>query len=69
MLQLRAVDLRPGLDEALLRLRQAAVQALKRVDSEDSRMLLVEREALLQRFGEFLLKAQLAPRDGSRVTA
>ena len=43
VLQLRAVNLRPSLHEALLRLRQAAVQALKRVDGEDSRVLLVER--------------------------
>ena len=43
VLQLRPVNLRPSLDEALLRLRQAAVQAFKRVDGEDSRVLLVER--------------------------
>ena len=43
VLQLRTMDLRPGLDEALLRLQQTAAQTFNRVDSEDSRMLLVER--------------------------
>lgn len=43
VLQLRAVNLGPSLDETLLRLRHAAGQAFKRVDGEDSRVLLVER--------------------------
>lgn len=43
VLQLRPVNFRPSLDQALLRLRQAAGQAFNRVDGEDRRMLLVER--------------------------
>jgi hypothetical protein len=42
-LQFSAVDFRPRLDEALLRLWQAAAETFNGVDSEHSRMLLVER--------------------------
>jgi hypothetical protein len=42
-LQFGAMDLRPCLDEALLRLWQAAAQTFNRVDSEHGRMFLVER--------------------------
>src|SRR5262245_31036365 len=42
LLQLRAVDLRPSLDETALWLGQAAAQAFDRVDREDSRILLVK---------------------------
>ena len=43
MLQFRAVDLRPGLDETLLRLRQATGQTFNRVDGKDGRVFLLER--------------------------
>ena len=43
MLQFRPVNLGPCLDEPLLRLRQAAAQALNGVHREDSRLLLVVR--------------------------
>jgi hypothetical protein len=41
--QFRAVDLHPRLDQALLRPREAATQALERIDREHRRMLLVVR--------------------------
>jgi hypothetical protein len=43
VLQLRPVDLRPGLDEPLLRLRQAAPKALECVHGEDRGVFLVVR--------------------------
>jgi hypothetical protein len=43
VLELRSVDFSPRLDQPLLRLRHVPTQALKRIDSEDSRMFLVVR--------------------------
>jgi hypothetical protein len=43
MLQFCSVNLRPSLDEPLLRFRQAAAQALNIVQGKDSRMILVVR--------------------------
>jgi hypothetical protein len=43
VLQLRAVDLGPGLDEALLRFWQASGEVVNRVDGKHRRVLLVER--------------------------
>jgi len=43
VLQLRSMDFPPRLDQPLLRLRQAATQALERVDCEDGRVFLVVR--------------------------
>jgi hypothetical protein len=43
MLQFRPVDLRPCLDEPLLRLWQASARALNRVHREHSRLVLVVR--------------------------
>ena len=43
MLQFRPVNLGPCLDEPLLRLRQAAAQALNGVHREDSRLVLIVR--------------------------
>jgi hypothetical protein len=37
------VNLRPGLNQALLRLRYAPGQTFQRVDGKDSRVILVER--------------------------
>ncbi len=41
--QFCAVDLHPRLDQALLRPREAATQALQRIDREHGRMLLIVR--------------------------
>jgi hypothetical protein len=41
VLQFGAVDLRPSLDQPLLRLWQASAQTLNRVHSEDCRMVLI----------------------------
>jgi hypothetical protein len=43
VLQFGAVDLRPSLDQPLLRLWQASAQTLNRVHSEDCRMVLIVR--------------------------
>jgi hypothetical protein len=43
VLQFGAVDLRPSLDQPLLRLWQASAQTLNRVHGEDRRMVLVVR--------------------------
>jgi len=43
VLQFRSVDLGSGLDQALLRLRQAAPKALDGIDGEHGRMFLVVR--------------------------
>jgi hypothetical protein len=40
-LQFGSMNLRPGLDEPLLRLREAAIQTVNRVNGEHRRMLLV----------------------------
>jgi hypothetical protein len=40
LLQFRPVDLGPRLDQALLRLRQAAPEALDRIDGKHGRMFL-----------------------------